>query len=159
MIHIPRANLARFCFNIINICTNYKCIPVFRTDARLGCPQLWPWHLTPAFVRRSKGSEDPQNPHLSSPLFLLVHSLPLHTETLSYSEVEKIYKQVAAIEKRDDWGSRGSWQGRGWHGEELETASQRCFYSVRAGFPGLRGMNSFHTSLLISSQLQSLHSY
>ena len=87
MIHIPRANLARFCFNIINICTNYKCIPVFRTDARLGCPQLWPWHLTPAFVRRSKGSEDPQNPHLSSPLFLLVHSLPLHTETRSYSEV------------------------------------------------------------------------
>ena len=79
--------------------------------------------------------------------------------TLSYSEVEKIYKQVAAIEKRDDWGSRGSWRGRGWHGEELETASQRCFYSVRAGFPGLRGMNSFHTSLLISSQLQSLHSY
>lgn len=79
--------------------------------------------------------------------------------TLLYSEVGKIYKQVAAIEKRDDQGSRGSWRGRAWHRKELETASQRGFYSVRAGFLGLRGMNSFHTSLLISSELQSLHSY
>lgn len=43
--------------------------------------------------------------------------------TLSYSEVEKIYKQVAAIEQRDDRGRRGSWRERGWDGEELETSS------------------------------------
>lgn len=75
----------------------------------------------------------------------------------AYSEVEKIHKQLAANEKRDDQGwarKLGAKTGR-----EQGTTSQRCLYSVKAGFPGLRSMNFYHASLFISTQLQSLHSY
>ena len=54
----------------------------------------------------------------------------------------------------EEAGGKGAGMEKSW-----KLRLKRCFYSVRAGFPGLRGMNSFHTSLLISSQLQSLCSY
>lgn len=73
-------------------------------------------------------------------------------------ECGKIYKQVAATEKRDDWGRLMVLAGKGLAREELETASQRCFYSVRAGFPGLRDMNFFTppSSHLLSAPITSL---
>lgn len=77
--------------------------------------------------------------------------------TLAYSEVEKIHKQLIANGKRDDQGQARKLGAR--RVREQGTTSQRCLYSVKAGFPGLCSMNFYNASLLISTQLQSLHSY
>lgn len=64
---------------------------------------------------------------------------------LAYSEVEKIHKHLAANE-RDD---------QGW---ARKLGGERCLCNER-GFPGPRSVNFYHASLVISTQLQSLHSY
>lgn len=91
MIHIPRANLARFCFNIINICTNYNAFLSSGLMLGLAAPSsgLGIWLLP--LLGEAKEVKTHRTHTCLPPVPACALPAPphwhTHTETLSYSEV------------------------------------------------------------------------